>query len=545
MRLDQHYRWLMMVCVLLGLCCIASHASPSPGSSTPERCHPEDVLLLIQEVNLSGRVAAGDLSRRVAAGRAAQVDKFVRGVYQGARYEASWRLVKLGLTVHEEWRQFHGAVEQDDQAQRISFAVPPLPAGRYVEHFEVYDACGLSESLSTYNEDDGRLRLLSKLNIVVDVEEAEKGDSIYRVSVPHASAEPLPESSVCKVQTFRSCNGTYRPDETRCRFCAEHKAEPRERCQDARTSPLFALYVLNVPGEDDRWRRMLHVLEESFLPPGLLVHRFDTVPLDDYRVVEYPENQALFEHISSQQRYSNLLSHVDAWQHFATDADAADNDWALFFEDDIVVHAEVRGDTKRVTAILEHGFALGAMEGFVYLGLCGMKSAEQVKREWLDGVTDGHLRTIAEGYDTGRLPDGWLALSGPHGPLYLDTESNTYTVHAPLGPGAGSTGDTTFKVAGHGVEHIKGCGTCLHAYGVAKWRAKTLWRQLNSIPWRKNHPVTYPPDSVTLDVYLFQAMLGGVLPMVWNLGANLMGPSNPFHTGLTFQDSFLPGGILY
>ena len=210
-------------------------------------------------------------------------------------------------------------------------------------------------------------------------------------------------------------------------------------------------------------------------PPWLLVHRFDTVPLDDFCVVEYPENQAFFEHISSQQRHSNLLSHVDAWQHFATDADAADNDWALFFEHDIVVHAEVRGDTKRVKAILEHGFALGAMEGFVYLGLCGLKSAEQVKKEWLDGVTDGH-RTLAKGYGTG-LPDGWLALCGPpHGPLYLGTERNTYTVHAPLGPGAGSAGDATFKEAGHGVEHIKGCGTCLHAYGVAKakWRAKTL-----------------------------------------------------------------------
>ena len=530
----------MTVCFL---CIISSPASP--GSSTPERCHPEDVLLSIKGV--SEPVAADQLSWRIAAGRAAQVDNYVLGVHQGARYEANWRLVKLGFTVHEEWMQFHGAVEQGDQSQRISFVVPPLPAGRYNERLEVFDACGLSSSLSELELEDQRVRLLAGRNLVVDVEEAEKGDSIYRVSVPRASASaaPLPESSVCKVQTLRSCNGTYWPDKPRCRFCAQHTAEPRERCQDARTSPLFAMYVLNVPGEDDRWRRMLRVLEESFLPPGLLVHRFDTVPLDDYRIVDYPEKKELFEHISSQQRHSNLLSHVDAWQHFATDTDAADNDWALFFEDDIVFHAEVRGDSRRVTAILEHGFALGAIEGFVYLGLCGMKSAEQVKREWLDDFIDGDLRTLAEGYGTGRLPDGWLALSGPHGPLYLDTESNTYTVHAPLGPGAGSAGNATYKDAGHGVEHIKGCGTCLHAYGVAKWRAKTLWRQLNSIPWRENHPITSPPDSVTLDVYLFQAMVGGVFPMVWNLGANLTAPSNPSHTGLTFQDSFLPGGILY
>ena len=47
------------------------------------------------------------------------------------------------------------------------------------------------------------------------------------------------------------------------------------------------MYVLNVPGEDERWLRMLRVLEESF-PPGALVHRFDTVSLEDDRIVEYP-----------------------------------------------------------------------------------------------------------------------------------------------------------------------------------------------------------------------------------------------------------------
>jgi len=81
------------------------------------------------------------------------VDRFVRGVSQGSRYEARLLLVKLEFEVHHEWSewlQFHGAVEQDDQAQRISFAVPPLPAGRYAEHFDVYDACGLSASLSAF-----------------------------------------------------------------------------------------------------------------------------------------------------------------------------------------------------------------------------------------------------------------------------------------------------------------------------------------------------------------------------------------------------------
>ena len=156
MRPDENYRRrLIMLCVLLDLCSCskASLASPSPDISTPERCHPEDVLLTDRS----------NPCRRVA-GRAAQVDKLVLGVAQGVRYEASLRLVKLGFTVHEEWLQFYGAVEQDGQAQRISLAVPPLPAGRYKEHFDVYDACGLSASLSACNEDDQRLRLLCKIN---------------------------------------------------------------------------------------------------------------------------------------------------------------------------------------------------------------------------------------------------------------------------------------------------------------------------------------------------------------------------------------------
>jgi GR25 family glycosyltransferase involved in LPS biosynthesis len=355
-----------------------------------------------------------------------------------------------------------------------------------------------------------------------------------------APAVSLPESSACQVQTLRLCQGTCRAHGHHGGNCVQTKAGPPESCDGASTSvtsPLFAMYVLNVPGEDERWRRMLRVLEDSFLP-GPLVHRFDTVPLDDYRIVEYPEK--LFEHISWPQRYSNLLSHVEAWQHFSTDPDADDNAWALFFEDDIVVHPDVRGDRRRLGAILKDGFALGAVEGFVYLGLCGMKTVEQVQREWKDKPQGA----IAQGYRAGSLQDGWLAINGPHGPLYLHRETNTYTVHPPLSPGVESSG-ATCKHAGHGVEHIKGCGTCLHAYGVAKWRAKTLWRQLESIPWEEMHPITYPPDALTLDVYLFQAMVGGVLPMVWNLGANLTDPSHSGNQGLAFQDSYLPGGILY
>ena len=152
-----------------------------------------------------GRAAYGQVESLQACSRASCASGQVSArCCPGCPLRSQLRLVKLGFTVHEEWLQFQGAAEQDGQAQRISFAVPPLPAGRYKEHFDVYDACGLSASLSACNEDDQRLRLLCKMNIVVDVDEAVQGHSVYRVSIPRASAAPLPESSVCKVQTFNS-----------------------------------------------------------------------------------------------------------------------------------------------------------------------------------------------------------------------------------------------------------------------------------------------------------------------------------------------------
>ena len=463
------------------------------------------------------------------------------GLQPGASYRAVFELFDLGILV---WHVTSALSITD--ADGFHVQLPVLNAGLYTWELSVHGAMLVARDDRSDNIQPNLLArvsntftIVNSIDHVVSVLPAKSRDEAGGV----APAASLPESSACQVQTLRLCQGTCRAHERHGADCIQTQAVPPESCSGTNTSatsPLFAMYVLNVPGEDERWQRMLRALEDSFLP-GPLLHRFDTVPLDDYRVVEYPED--LFEHISWVQRYSNLLSHVEAWQHFSTDPDADDNAWALFFEDDIVVHPEVRGDRRRVGGILDDGFALGAAEGFVYLGLCGMKTAEQVRREWKDRP----LPPPPEGYGTGSLPDGWLEITGPHGPLYLHRETNTYTVHPPLSPGVRSGGvDATCKRAGHGVEHIKGCGTCLHAYGVAKWRAKTLWRQLESLPDHESlHPIMFPPDSLTLDVYLFQAMVEGLLPMVWNLGANLTDPSCSQNKGLAFQDSYLPGGILY
>ena len=151
---------LVIVCIMLHFCSIASDAVRlllnTLGGSTPERCHPEDVLL-----SLPYGAAYGV---RQPAGRAAHLDIFVLGVAQGSRHEARLVLRKEGFVVHEEWRQFHCAVERDDEAQNISFAVPPLPAGSYAYRLNIYDVCGLSASISAYDEDDRLVRLLAGLN---------------------------------------------------------------------------------------------------------------------------------------------------------------------------------------------------------------------------------------------------------------------------------------------------------------------------------------------------------------------------------------------
>jgi hypothetical protein len=147
---------LVIVCILLlNFCRISSPA--------PQRCHPANVLINIENDGLSWPGASE---------RAAHLDKFVLGVAQGVLYEVRLSLETPGVLVHEEWLQFHGAVEPHDQSQRISFVVPPLPAGRYTKHLQVFDACGLSSSLSALEEEDKRVRLLAGFNQVVDVEEA-------------------------------------------------------------------------------------------------------------------------------------------------------------------------------------------------------------------------------------------------------------------------------------------------------------------------------------------------------------------------------------
>jgi hypothetical protein len=59
---------------------------------------------VLLHINYAGLSSPG--SWPAAAGHAAHLDRFVSGVAKGSRYEARLALLKEGLDVHEEWRQF-------------------------------------------------------------------------------------------------------------------------------------------------------------------------------------------------------------------------------------------------------------------------------------------------------------------------------------------------------------------------------------------------------------------------------------------------------
>mmetsp|Transcript_7367 Transcript_7367/g.10818 ORF Transcript_7367/g.10818 Transcript_7367/m.10818 type:complete len:557 (+) Transcript_7367:312-1982(+) len=462
----------------------------------------------------------------------------INGMFPTALYEIVFNTVnQYGTLVHSDTR-----VQSDVYEMDFSVHVPALEAGTYHVSLAVYDATIML--LQTSGEEEN-LDLLCARRIAFTV--VESIDKVFSVPRRTEHSANVTKSEEPQVETMRLMSGVCMPgsDSNLRGECVRVVAMPLNSEPPQRNaSAVSAMYVLNVPGEDERWQRMLRVLEESCVP-GPRVHRFETVPLDDDRILEY--QPPIMEHISWPQRYSNLLTHVEAWQHFATDPTAADDSWSLFFEDDIVFHPDVRGDRARVEAALAEGFALGAREGFVYLGLCAMKSSDEVKRSSAS-ARDSHDSDFP--HDSNRSDDShgsrdWETIHGPHGTLYLHLATRTYTSYPPRSAHAeGREGGSTVHRA-HGLEFTKGCGTCLHAYAVAKWRAATLWQHLHDLPWPPGHPLTWEPDALTLDVYLFHAMLRGMMPLVWNVGSNLTHPTSPQLQGMLYQDAELPGGILY
>ena len=245
---------------------------------------------------------------------------------------------------------------------------------------------------------------------------------------------------------------------------------------------LINVYVLNVPGDDYRWNRIVKVLEP--LKNEINLIRWSTVPVDDKRITEYkPELKELWE----KQVLSNQLSFKDAWSFFA--GNGADEDWALFMEDDISFHPSINNNPDRLLAAIKTGFNLGSNDGFVYLGIC-----------------NGQTHSL-----------GWKEACCPN----QDTVKfiNISCEHLEM----------------NGTVFQRGCGSCLHAYAMTRWRARTLYETVVPFPNQYGHP-----ESIYLDFNLKmwnspESELAETVPL-WVIGSDLISPVNPTHFGICFQD---------
>jgi hypothetical protein len=266
----------------------------------------------------------------------------------------------------------------------------------------------------------------------------------------------------------------------------EHKLThtPEDQFEGKSAKYLLNAFVLNVPGDDLRWNRMLKLFDP--LKHGIKLIRWSTVPIDDERITRYkPELKDLWE----KQSFSNQLSFKDAWEFFAQDG--ADEDWALFMEDDISFHPAIRENPDRLLAAIETGLNLGKKDGFVYLGVC-------------NGLT-GSL--------------GWKKACWPKQEVGSDSIPNI----------------SCESLERNGTVFQRGCGSCLHAYALTRWRAKTLYETVVPLENQYGHP-----ESIHLDFNVRmwnspESRLEVTTP-VWVIGSDLTSPVNPTHFGICFQD---------
>jgi hypothetical protein len=271
---------------------------------------------------------------------------------------------------------------------------------------------------------------------------------------------------------------------------------------------------------------MVKLFQDAGLNDYIRLIRWTAVPLDDQRILTYtPRLDTLWEKRS----YSNFLTFKDAWEHFGgsedgcsnglqagddddqdcghqddwSDAEDDSDSWALFFEDDISFHPEIRHDPDAIYSAIQRGFELGQRDGFVYLGIC-----------------HGHVPKL-----------GW---------------SETCCSRANMSKDSSSTPAFDCREV-HTLDAIRiqrGCGSCLHAYALSKHRAQTLFRDIVPRPNMYGHP-----ESIYMDhharMWNSPRADGQAHVPLWIVGANLVSPANPTHFGICYQEDGLPSSIVY
>jgi hypothetical protein len=282
-RTRQHCRDASLVVAVLCAAAVRCHAE--------RRVHPADQTVSIVLGCKREHCAEGYPDKIPANSDIALRWKF-SGLVLGANYQLVFDLYPTDFYASNE---IHIAADGETFHQRL----PALSPGQYSWALSVYGATVLTEGETSEGVEPHLLaRSTNAFTVVATVDEA-----VHVPAAPpraaagrgRASHALQHEDSTCQMQSLRLCELPCDESDgpgSSVRGCVRAAAVPPERCARNESAPppassIFAMYVLNVPGEDDRWLRMLRVLEESF-PPGALVHRFDTVSLEDDRIVEYP-----------------------------------------------------------------------------------------------------------------------------------------------------------------------------------------------------------------------------------------------------------------
>lgn len=179
---------------------------------------------------------------------------------------------------------------------------------------------------------------------------------------------------------------------------------------------------------------------------------------------------------------SNKLSFVDLWRDIAADSSREEHDWTFVFEDDVAVATEANatsggGGSAPVFNISDYGPLLRELlsnrrvrdvDGIVYLGSCGPT---------FPPTPDPVLR---------HGPDGFLTSRRQH-------------------------------------------GFCMHATGVTKWRARSMYADVVSFVQQPNQQV----DALDVSMNSW-AKRSGIYPYLF--GADRTSPQARDHRGLVYQD---------
>ena len=149
---------------------------------------------------------------------------------------------------------------------------------------------------------------------------------------------------------------------------------------DSASGKMEATPAYVISAEDARWQHVhgvlsqLHIKAERVWPPRPSLRLAKEMYASHY----YDKHANMSEDVH-QKYFSLMLGWKHALQHVAQHHDLRPHDFALVVEDDISLHDDLSASTAR-RAIL-HGFEVARSDGWMYLGICQTRCANESKHE--------------------------------------------------------------------------------------------------------------------------------------------------------------------